>query len=1156
MDDSTKKEQSLTLQCPTCAARYLMPPWQEGQKYGCKKCGASLLFGKFALLAELGRGGFGVVYKAWQADLQRVVALKFLHADTEEAVERFLREARIAANLSHPNITAIYEVGRHEGKPYITMQFVDGQTTNKVHMTPREAAQVVRDAALAVDYAHAREIIHRDIKPHNIMMTAERSGTSAAETVRRVFVMDFGLARSSKGDSSLTAEGQVMGTPAFMSPEQAEGRALDFKSDVYSLGATLWSLATRRAPFEAATPVQVLMKVTRGDILAPSKVNPDVDANLESIILKAMAKDPGQRYPTAAALAADLARWLQGDVPDSGATVQLSSRSVSASTSPASGKKAGFAIAAAVAVAVAAAGAGAVLFMNQGKPPGPPPAKEEDYVAVKIESTPSNCLVKAEGVEKTWTTPATIKASELKGTTVTFTFSKPGYQATTRSATYARGQPDYVLASLDPVTVVESNPPPAAPKILLKASATPAGAKLRLAGREYGLPIELSDREIPAGEYPIEIVLDGYTPHAEKLLLTPERVATLSATLVKSASEPAFTLVSVPAGARVLLNDKDTGRVTPCVILREQIKGPSVQVELQLDGYVSRTEAVEIRAASYEVKVELTPQAGFFTLTAAQPRAQIHLVSVPPGAKSPKTIVQLWSENPEAVAAALAALDPADAALAAPRLKELGKPAPAGAERAAKLEMSTFADGAGNAAFQKVPVAKRYHVLATSAGSRDFLSEELAVFPNRETVVRVEMAKLVTLSADIRPPLGHFDVVLDGKPAGRLDAAKKSLRVTAGVVVLKYVPPAGDPLLCAFSATKSVTDKLELGGNIYRLCGQAFESDRDVLPAIRSYTKALQDNAVPAAERAELDALPDKIRSLYRAWIEALPRKAFGEEAERRLRELQKAEEVAASLPEIYAASDGSASTRGRAAAALAAANAKLGRPYEAAEWLDRAAREGVDPGGEVQGATAAAGRAYPGLAERARDVARALDAVRAAKVKKPAFLGARGVEVPGRGTRVEEIAKGSPAEAALKFGDLITGVGEAATPTPGALDAALAAAGAGAEVEILLERGGEKLAAKLTLAPAPARAPEWVKPPPRVGVLQLVSDQYGIFLKLDEGAAVQPGDALEVVRGGEAIGELTAFKAIKADETYKFGGLECRRVRGEFKKGDEVRRR
>src|SRR5688572_18097525 len=312
MDDSTKKEESLTLQCPTCSARYLMPPWKEGQKYGCKKCGASLLFGKFALLQELGRGGFGVVYKAWQADLQRVIALKFLHADTEEAVERFLREARIAANLSHPNITAIYEVGRHEGKPYITMQFVDGQTTNRAQLSPREAAMVVRDAALAVDYAHAREIIHRDIKPHNIMMTAERSGTSASDTSRRVFVMDFGLARSSKGDSSLTAEGQVMGTPAYMSPEQAEGKSLDFKSDVYSLGATLWSLATRRAPFEAATPVQVLMKVTRGDILPPSAVNPDVDSNLESIILKAMAKDPQRRYPTAAAFASDLARWLQG----------------------------------------------------------------------------------------------------------------------------------------------------------------------------------------------------------------------------------------------------------------------------------------------------------------------------------------------------------------------------------------------------------------------------------------------------------------------------------------------------------------------------------------------------------------------------------------------------------------------------------------------------------------------------------------------------------------------------------------------------------------------------------------------------------------------------------------------------------------------------
>ena len=285
MDDKTIKSDSRTLVCPTCSARYAMPPWTEGQRYGCKKCGASLFFGKFALMQELGRGGFGVVYKAWQADLERVVALKFLHSDSDESGERFIREAKLAAALNHPNITAIYEVGKHEGKLYITMQYVDGTSAHKVAMTPREAAQTVHDAAMAVDYAHAHDVIHRDIKPHNLMVTQEKSGTNPSETSRRVFVMDFGLARSASQGSSLTAEGQVMGTPAFMPPEQAEGQTCDVRSDVYSLGATLYALAVRRAPFEAATPVLILMKVSRGDIQPPRQVNPEIPADLESIIL-------------------------------------------------------------------------------------------------------------------------------------------------------------------------------------------------------------------------------------------------------------------------------------------------------------------------------------------------------------------------------------------------------------------------------------------------------------------------------------------------------------------------------------------------------------------------------------------------------------------------------------------------------------------------------------------------------------------------------------------------------------------------------------------------------------------------------------------------------------------------------------------------------
>jgi serine/threonine-protein kinase len=287
-DKIVQQTEALALLCPTCGARYTLPKYVEGQKYGCKRCSASLMFGKFALQQELGRGGFGVVYKAFQADLQRIVALKFLHTDGEDSSERFMREARIAANLSHPNITAIYEVGQHEGKPYITMQFVDGITTNKASFTIREAVMVVRDAAVAVDYAHGRDVIHRDIKPHNIMIQSERTGTSASDMVRRTFVMDFGLARSANKGGTLTTEGQVMGTPAFMSPEQAEGRPCDTRSDVYSLGATLYEILTDTAPFKNANVYEILKQVVEEEPKPPRKLNPKVDGDLETIVLRCL----------------------------------------------------------------------------------------------------------------------------------------------------------------------------------------------------------------------------------------------------------------------------------------------------------------------------------------------------------------------------------------------------------------------------------------------------------------------------------------------------------------------------------------------------------------------------------------------------------------------------------------------------------------------------------------------------------------------------------------------------------------------------------------------------------------------------------------------------------------------------------------------------
>src|SRR5262245_2005767 len=445
MEDKTVQQSgALALICPTCGARYTLPKYVEGQRYGCKRCSASLMFGKFALQQELGRGGFGVVYKAFQADLQRIVALKFLHSDSEESTERFMREARIAANLSHPNIIAIHEVGQHDGKPYITMQFVDGITTNKASFSIREAVFVMRDAAIAVDYAHARDVIHRDIKPHNIMVTQERSGTSATDTTRRTFVMDFGLARSASKGGTLTTEGQVMGTPAFKAPEQAEGKPCDIRSDVYSLGATLYSLVTKRPPFEAPTPLQILMQVTQEDPPAPSSINPEVDKGLEAIILKAMAKDAAHRYTTASRFAQDLTSWLAGGVTDAGPTVHLS-MTPGALKAAQRRKKSGAMVALGLILILAGAGglAWKILTKNDGppvsvgpaptlnpgpanpKPPDPPEPPKPTIVLLEVTTEPPGATLRISNKE--WRTPASLDDSQITPGRYDIEIMKPGF---------------------------------------------------------------------------------------------------------------------------------------------------------------------------------------------------------------------------------------------------------------------------------------------------------------------------------------------------------------------------------------------------------------------------------------------------------------------------------------------------------------------------------------------------------------------------------------------------------------------------------------------------------------------------------------------------------------------------------------------------------
>ena len=527
--------------------------------------------GRYEIVGELGRGAMGVVYKATDPNIGRTVALKTMRLDVHglesaDLMRRFQNEARAAGLLNHPNIVTIYDAGEYEGIFYIAMEYLEGTTIQEMLaerrvLEPGDVVRFSREICKGLDYAHSHGIVHRDVKPANIMVT--RSGA--------VKIMDFGIA---KAGASMTGTGQVLGTPSYMSPEQVKGKSLDGRADLFSLGVILYEMLTGEKPFAGQNVTTIIYKIVNENPIPPRELDATVPAGLSALALKALAKSPDERYQSGAEMARDLESYKKIG------PASLTAHATSGSTSVPTGEKT-------VALPIQPVASGTVRIPN----PSATAAK------VAIAPVPQSTQKPGTAKSRVSIVGVLVLVLMLGSLAAAFAFYRSHAKAQLQAAIKKEQRPTPQPLATPSPTPVAATPSPlptpeTTPTVEINASETsvpekpwvkkkkqPTTGELTVASQPVGARVSIdghSDADwitpftaarLKPGNHQLVFAKDGYAPETRSIESLAGKTVSFSVDLTAVFKA---TISSNPAGASILVDGEDSGMVTPAQLTLEK----------------------------------------------------------------------------------------------------------------------------------------------------------------------------------------------------------------------------------------------------------------------------------------------------------------------------------------------------------------------------------------------------------------------------------------------------------------------------------------------------------------------------------------------------------------------------------------------------------